>query len=90
MHAVLVSVSIDDGREDEARSNLENNVVPRARELPGAIAGYWLQPQKGQGYTTMVFDTEEHAKAAAEGVRSRIPEYVRVNLVQVQEVIAHF
>jgi hypothetical protein len=90
VHAVLVNVNIESGREDEARSNLDKNVVPMTRKLPGAIAGYWLEPQSGQGYSTILFDTEEHAKAAAEGVRGRVPEYVTVNHVQVQEVLAHF
>lgn len=90
MHAVLVAVNIESGHEDEASSRLEKNVVPMVRELPGAVAGYWLEPQGGQGYSTILFDSEEHAKAAAEGVRGQVPEYITVNLVQVQEVIAHF
>lgn len=90
MYAVLVAVSIDSGREKDAVAHLEQNVVPAVREAPGAVAGYWLAPQGGQGYSTVVFDTEEHAKAAADQVPSRAPEFVTVNLVQVQEVAASF
>jgi hypothetical protein len=90
VHAVLVAVGIESGREDDARSHLQNNVIPATRELPGALGGYWLAPQAGQGYATILFDSEEHAKAAADGVPSRVPDFVTVNLVQVQEVAAHF
>ena len=90
MYAVLTSVSVESGHEDEARTVLEQNIVPRVRELPGAIAGYWLEPQPGQGYSTVVFDSEDNARAAADLVPGRLPDFVTPNLVQVQEVIAHF
>jgi hypothetical protein len=90
MHAVLTAVTVEGGHEDEGRALLAEKIVPAVRELPGAIAGYWLEPQPGQGYSTVVFDTEENAKAAAELVPARLPDFVTPNLVQVQEVIAHF
>ncbi len=88
MHAVVVSVSIASGHENEAATALHNQIVPGVRQLPGVVAGYWLQPAPGQGYSTVVFDSEDHAQAAAEVVRERVPPFVTVNVVQVYPVVA--
>ncbi len=88
MHAVVVSVSIASGHENEAATALQNQIVPGVRQLPGVVAGYWLQPAPGQGYSTVVFDSEDHAQAAAEVVRERVPPFVTVNVVQVYPVVA--
>ena len=90
MYAVLVAAGIESGREDDAKSHLEKNVIPAVRQAPGAVAGYWLAPQGGQGYATILFDSQEHAQAAADEVPNRAPDFVTINLVQVQEVAAHF
>jgi hypothetical protein len=90
MHAVVVAVTVDQDHIDESLEMLKNRVVPGARQLPGAVAGYWLDPAPGQGYSTLVFDTEANAKAAADTVRDRVPPYVTVNQVQVYPVIASF
>ncbi len=88
MHAVVVSVSIESGHENEAATVLHNQIVPGVRQLPGVVAGYWLQPAPGQGYSTVVFDSEDHAQAAAEVVTQRVPPFVTVNVVQVYPVVA--
>jgi hypothetical protein len=88
MHAVVASVTIDQEHLDEAQETLNSRIVPGVRELPGVVAGYWLQPAPGQGYSTVVFDSEDNAKAAADIVKDRVPPYVTVNLVQVYPVIA--
>ena len=90
MYAVLVAVSIDSGKEDEAIEHLRTQVVPGVKQAPGAVAGYWLAPDNGQGYSTVVFETEEQAKAAAEMVPQRVPEFVKIGHVQVQEIVANF
>jgi uncharacterized protein YhfF len=90
MYAVLVAVTIDPEHQEEAQEHLRKEVVPGVKQAPGAVAGYWLAPAGGQGYSTIVFDSEENAKAAAEMVPQRVPEFVTVNHVQVQEIIAHF
>lgn len=87
MHAVLVAVSISD--EAAARKALEEEVVPAVSQLPGFVAGYWLEPKNGQGYSTVIFESEEAAQQAAEGVRSRAPESVTVAHVETRRVIAH-
>jgi uncharacterized protein YhfF len=90
MYAVLVAVAIESGKEDEALEHLRSQVVPGVKQAPGAIHGYWLAPSGGQGYSTVVFESEEQAKAAAEMVPQRVPEFVTINHIQVQEIIANF
>jgi hypothetical protein len=87
LHAVLVSVSISD--EAAARRALEEQVVPAVSQMPGFVAGYWLEPQDGHGWSTVIFDSEDAARQAAEGVRSRAPESVTVDLVETRAVVAH-
>lgn len=87
MHAVLVSVSISD--EAAARQALDNQVVPAVAQLPGFVAGYWLEPKDGKAWSTVIFESEEAAQQAAEGVRSRAPESVTVDHVETRAVVAH-
>jgi hypothetical protein len=39
MHAVVVKVSIKDA--EAAQQALEGQVVPRVKQAPGFVAGYW-------------------------------------------------
>ena len=87
MHAVLVSVGIND--EQAARQALEEEVVPAVSQLPGFVAGYWLEPTDGRGYSTVVFESEEDAKRAADGVAERIPDAVTLQHVETRAVVAH-
>jgi hypothetical protein len=87
MHAVLVAVRILD--DPAARKALEEQVVPAVSQLPGFVAGYWLEPQNGMGWSTVIFESEETAKQAAEGVRDRAPDSVEVQTVQTAGVVAH-
>ena len=43
MYAVVAQVSIESGREDEAVAYLHSDVVPRVKQAPGVVAGYWLR-----------------------------------------------
>jgi hypothetical protein len=38
MHAVIVSVTINDA--EEATTYLRNEIVPRVKQAPGFVAGY--------------------------------------------------
>lgn len=90
MHALAVNVKIDSGREDEARKELEENVVPRVKQAPGLVAAYWMDPQNGFGYALIVFDSEEHANAAKQMAESAPrPDFVTLNPPQVMAVFAH-
>jgi hypothetical protein len=88
MHAVLVSVEIHDA--EAGRERLNNEVVPRASQAPGFVAGYWIQVAEGQGRSVIVMESEEAANAAAEMIRNQ-PAGGDVSLVDVKvgEVVAN-
>jgi hypothetical protein len=89
MHAVVARVSVQSGREDEAREHLLTNVVPRVKQAPGLVAGYWAAPKDGHGSGFIVFESEEAAKAAREmAVNSPQPESVTFDSIEVHEVVA--
>jgi hypothetical protein len=89
MHAVVVRVSVGDF--EKARQALHAEVVPRASQLPGFVAGYWTRPSEGNdGLSMLVFESEDAARSAAERLRSvPPPETVTIDTVEVREVVAH-
>jgi hypothetical protein len=89
MFAAFVTVSIDPGKESEARAVLINDVVPMVKQSEGLIAGYWGESNGGKGLSVVLFDTEEHARAAVPPVGLRPPgSPVSVESVDICEVIA--
>ena len=71
MHAVVVTVSIEDQSDEDARRGLEEQVVPRAKESPGFQRGVWLRHEGGdRGTSVLAFDTEENARQTAERLTS--------------------
>jgi hypothetical protein len=85
MHAVLVSVKIND--YEKARQELTEQVVPRVSQLPGLVAAYWFEPAGDQGWSVALFESEEAARAAAERIQP--PEHVTLQNVDTRAVIAH-
>ena len=90
--AVLIHVTIVDGREEEAQQQLEAMVVPMIKSLPGFQATYHLGPASGtRGVGVVIFDSEENAASAAAGVNSMPrPENnpVTIDSVEVLRVVA--
>lgn len=89
MYALAVSVKIESGKEDEAREALQTRVVPMIKEQSeGLVAGYFMEPQNGFGYSLLVFDSEENANKGAEMAKSAPrPEFVTIQNAQVMEVV---
>ena len=88
MHAVIVSVSIDDG--EGATTHLRNEIVPRVKQAPGFVAGYWVRidgDDGSQGRGTIVFESEDAAKAVAEQIHGDPGESVTLHSVDVGEVV---
>ncbi|MBV9839800.1 MAG: hypothetical protein JO156_16910 [Solirubrobacterales bacterium] len=85
MHAVLVNVRLSDNPDPTI---LREQVVPRVRELPGFVAGYWTRGD-GVGRSVVVFDSEENAKAASDLVPSLVPSGTTIEDNDVSEVVAH-
>lgn len=87
MHAVIVNVELQQDFET-AQQRLRGEVVPRVSQAPGFVAGYWLAPEDGRGFSVVVFESEEAATRVAGMARSMADESVTVTDVQVREVIA--
>jgi hypothetical protein len=89
MHALLVNVSIESGKEDESLSFLKSDVLPLVKQAPGLVGGYWFAPQGGHGWSVVVFESEEAANAARQMADSGPrPKYVTFDSIQVVEVVA--
>jgi hypothetical protein len=85
-------VSVDSSVDPE-RTGLNDVVIPRVRQLPGVIAGHWLEPIDGKGLSIVIFETHEAARGAIEAMGlkegSSPAPGVTVEGVQTREVIGH-
>jgi hypothetical protein len=90
MHAVLINVTIDPESADEATAQLRSDVVPRVKQAPGFVAGYWAgSPSEGSGRSFLVFESEDAAQQAVEMIKSQPPpKGVTVDSVEAREIIA--
>jgi hypothetical protein len=64
VYAALVSLTVDPGRAPEAAAALMSDILPKVRSASGFLAGYWLEPADGQGFSIVLFETEEQAREA--------------------------
>ena len=56
MHTMVVRMSIDPARADEAARHLREDVVAWARQQPGFVNGQWLRsPDGSEGIGVVVF-----------------------------------
>lgn len=62
MHAALVTLMIDSNQASAAASAFMSDILPAVRAAPGFVAGYWLEPVDGQGFSIAFFETEEEAR----------------------------
>ena len=86
MHAVVVKVTINE--LEAATSALQEQVVPRASQAPGFVAGYWTR-KDNEGLSMIVYESEDAARAVSEQIPSGIPEAVTLDEVEVREVVAN-
>jgi len=71
MHTMMVRMSIDPERTDEAARHLREDVVAWARQQPGFVNGQWLRsPDGSEGIGVVVFASPDAAASAARGPRS--------------------
>jgi hypothetical protein len=54
MHAALVSLTIDPDQAPAAANALTRDILPKIRSAPGFVAGYWLEPVDGRGFSFVV------------------------------------
>jgi len=86
MHAVVVRVNIKE--PDGAMDELRNEVVPRASQAPGFVAGYWTRSED-TGLSMIVFETEDAARQMAERIPQMVPQGVEFQDAEVREVVAN-
>jgi hypothetical protein len=86
MHAVVVTVTISD--QEVAESHLREQIVPQVSQAPGFVAGYWAR-KEDSGLGMVMFESEDAANAMSERVRSMAPDAVRIENIEVREVVAH-
>lgn len=91
MHAVAVTVALSVDESEAGVKELREIVVPRISQAPGFSAGYWTRSaDKTNGQSLVIFDSEEHATAAAEMVgQMPPPSGVSIQSVEVREVVAN-
>jgi hypothetical protein len=90
MYAVVVNVSIVPGQFAAAQKALTEQVVPRIKQAPGFVKGYWtVRDDSSQGTSMAIFRTKQDADNAVTALRNTSPPPgVSVNSAEVREVIA--
>lgn len=88
MHAALVTLTIDPDQASAAANALTNDILPTVRSASGFVAGYWLEPADGQGFSIVLFETEEQARQAAPPVSSWAAPGVTIIGVEFRRVAA--
>ena len=88
MHAVVVRVTINDF--ELGTRFLTEQVVPRVKQAPGFVAGYWSRSDdKSNGLSMVVFESEDAARTVAQMIESQMAdEGVTLEGVEVREVVA--
>jgi hypothetical protein len=87
MHAVIVSVTINDF--EEALPDLQDRVVPQAKQAPGFAAGYWVALDGHErGRAVIAFESEDAARQAASMLEQAAATGVTVESVEIGEVVA--
>jgi hypothetical protein len=88
VHAALVTLTVDPDQAPAAANALVNHILPTVRSAPGLVAAYWLEPADGQGFSILVFETEEQARDAAPPASSWAAPGVIITGVEVRRVAA--
>jgi hypothetical protein len=89
MHARIARTVVDPDQYEAARKVLETEVLPRVRQIPGVVAGYWFEPVDGKGLNVIVCKSKEVAAMPvpnAQPGESPAPG-VTVESVEIREVI---
>jgi hypothetical protein len=91
MYAVVVRERGQTDQINTSGQHVEANVLPRARQAPGIVSGFWMTDMEGATLNVMVFESEEAARSALEPVRTAPrPPSMQVESADVYEVLAHF
>ena len=80
---------IDPAQFEAARKALETEILPRVRQMPGVVAGYWLAPVEGKGLTIVVFENKQAAEAPVPNAQpgDTPAPGVTIESVEIREVV---
>jgi hypothetical protein len=68
-HAVVINVNLPgQGTPEDGLKMLNEMVIPQARSQKGFQSGTWMNDH-GRGMGVVLFDTEQHAKAARKNLK---------------------
>ncbi len=84
-----MTVTIDPAQADAARSVLNEQLVPMVKAAPGFIAGYWVEPADGKGFSFVLFESEAQARQTAPPTGASPAPGVTVDSTEFREVVAH-
>jgi hypothetical protein len=65
---------------------LLNDVLPRVRSAPGFVAGYWLERANGEGFSIVLFETEQQTREAAPPLSSWTAPGIAITGVELRRV----
>ncbi len=68
-HAVVLQVELPETNADDAVRMLNEQVIPNAKAQAGFQKGIWMRSAESKGLGVVVFDTAEHANAAASALK---------------------
>ena len=88
MHAALVRLTVDPDQAPAAAEALTSDILPRVRSASGFIAGYWLEPEDGRGFSVVLFEPEEQARGAAPPLSSWTAPGIVITDVEFRRVAA--
>ncbi len=89
MHARIAYSVVDPDQYETARKVLETEILPRVRQIPGVVAGYWLEPIDGKPISMVVFESKEAAEVPVPNAQpgESPARGVTVERVEIREVI---
>lgn len=91
MFAVIVQESGDAQLVRASGDHVAASVMPQARRAPGIVSATWTVDEGGRTLNVLVFEDEQAARSAAGRIRSAPrPGFMRVDSVDLREVLAHF
>ena len=88
MYAVVTTVELPEGgTTEQGRAMLESEVIPNLKTAPGFVTAYFLAPTDSrEGLSFVIFDNEESARQASDGMAP--PPPVKLIHTEVREVVA--
>jgi len=91
MFAVVVQERGEAERVRGSRDHVEANVVPQVRNAPGIVSATFTTDEGGRTLNLFLFQTEDSAQMAVEWIRGAPrPPFMRLETVELREVLAHF